>query len=262
MNYYPHHIGDFNNATRHLTRVERSLYRDAIELYYDTEHPLPGDDFDRLAKRLLAISDEEKGALMGVLNEFFTLDSGFYHHARCDAEIAKYRASAASKSKAGKASAAKRQHNSTRVEQVLNECATNQEPRTKNQEPVVKQAPRKRAAQLPDDFYPNDKGLESAAVKGIDVQAELEKFRNYHQSKASLMVDWQAAWRTWVGNARQSLSPSQPVKVGSEQYLEANKNAAWVKAAGFDSVWDAANAKCWHHNAHEFRDGHRIAEAA
>ena len=27
MNYYPHHIGDFDYATRHLTRVERSIYR-------------------------------------------------------------------------------------------------------------------------------------------------------------------------------------------------------------------------------------------
>jgi len=43
MNYYPHHIGDFNSATRHLTRIERSVYRDLIELYYDTEAPLSRD---------------------------------------------------------------------------------------------------------------------------------------------------------------------------------------------------------------------------
>lgn len=135
MHHYPHHIGDFNNATRHLTRVERSLYRDAIDLYYDTEQALIGDDFEYLAKRLLANSDEEKSALRGVLNEFFTLKDGAYHHSRCDAEIAKYRTSAESKSKAGKASAAKRKQKATHVEHVLNECATNQEPRTNNQEP-------------------------------------------------------------------------------------------------------------------------------
>ena len=43
MNFYKKHIGDFNNATRHLTRVERSLYSDAIELYYDTESVLTSD---------------------------------------------------------------------------------------------------------------------------------------------------------------------------------------------------------------------------
>lgn len=90
MNYYPHHIGDFNSATRHLTRVERSLYRDLIELYYDTEQPLPADDFDRLARHVIATSEEEKEALRYVLGEFFTLDDGVYCNSRCDAEISKH----------------------------------------------------------------------------------------------------------------------------------------------------------------------------
>ena len=39
MNYYQHHIGDFNNATRHLSLVERAIYRDLLDMYYDTEQP-------------------------------------------------------------------------------------------------------------------------------------------------------------------------------------------------------------------------------
>jgi len=134
MNYYSFHIGDFNNATRHLTRVERSLYRDLIDVYYDTEHALNGSDFDRLAKRILANSDEEKDALKCVLDEFFTLEDGEYRHERCDKEIAKYRANTESKRKAGKASGTARQQKLTHVEHVFNKCATNQEPITKNQE--------------------------------------------------------------------------------------------------------------------------------
>jgi len=151
MNYYPHHIGDFNSATRHLTRVERSLYRDLIEMYYDTEQPLPADDFDRLARRVIALSEEERSALQYVLEEFFDLDDDVYRHSRCDEEIAKYRANNSAKSKAGKASAEARRKKAqaqkeqkrtngkqvaTGVEQPFNGCATNQEPRTKNQEPI------------------------------------------------------------------------------------------------------------------------------
>lgn len=151
MNYYPHHIGDFNNATRHLTRVERSLYRDLIELYYDTEQPLPADDFDRLARRVIAIADDEIAALKYVLGEFFELDDDVYRHSRCDEEIEKYQANSSAKAKAGKASAearrkkaqaskdrkkAEREQKGTGVEQALNGCATNQEPITNNQEPV------------------------------------------------------------------------------------------------------------------------------
>lgn len=107
MNHYPHHIGDFNNATRHLTRVERSLYRDLLELYYDTEQPLNGDTA-KLARRVIAVTDEERTALDVVLEEFFVLQDDGWHNTRCDAEIAKYQGQIEQASRAGKASAAKR----------------------------------------------------------------------------------------------------------------------------------------------------------
>jgi len=127
MNHYPHHVGDFNNATRHLTRVERSLYRDLMDVYYDTEQPLPGDDFERLAKRVLARSDEEKTALQAVLNEFFSLENGVYRNARCDREIEKYQAIRDAASRAGKVSAQKRMNaKATGVKRSLKSRSTNQ----------------------------------------------------------------------------------------------------------------------------------------
>lgn len=139
MNFYPHHIKDFNNSTRHLTRVERSVYRDAIELYYDTESVL-FDDVDKLSRRLLCVSEEEKIALKTVLSEFFIKTDGGFFHERCESEISKYRANTSAKARAGQASAAKRKQNSTDAKQMLNTCTTdeqltsNQEPRTNNQE--------------------------------------------------------------------------------------------------------------------------------
>lgn len=89
MNYYQFHVGDFRSQTRHLTTVERALYRECLDEYYETEKPLNGADFDALARRLLARTDEEKQALRAVLQEFFTLHEDGYHHNRCDEEIAK-----------------------------------------------------------------------------------------------------------------------------------------------------------------------------
>lgn len=92
MNHYPHHIGDFNTATRHLSRLERAVYRDALDMYYDTEAPLDGGDFDRLAKRLLCRDADEVAALQFVLEEFFEQqDDGTWAHHRCDREIAKFK---------------------------------------------------------------------------------------------------------------------------------------------------------------------------
>lgn len=148
------HIGDFNGATRHLTFVERALYRELIDLYYDTEQPLNAD-LAKLARRVLANTDELKEALKIVLEEFFTLRDDGWHNERCDREIAAYRQKAEQQSRAGRVSAAKRGQGkrgggggsaddaagvpasdvdaSTPVERPLNARSTNQEPRTKNQ---------------------------------------------------------------------------------------------------------------------------------
>ena len=124
MNHYPHHIGDFNNATRHLTRVERSLYRDMIELYYDTEQPLNADT-NKIARRILATSDDERESMLLVLEEFFVLRDDGWHNTRCDDEIAKYQGQIQQASRAGKASAAKRFNKTTTPgEQAFNERST------------------------------------------------------------------------------------------------------------------------------------------
>lgn len=160
MNYYQHHIGDFNNATRYLTLVERALYRDLIEMYYDTEKAIDASNFDRLARRLMCSTNDEKTALKFVLSEFFDLVDNTYVQSRCEREIADYHAKKEQQSKAGKASAEKRSnknHSSvgseskrkskddqqnlnnslTSVEQPFNDPSTNHKPLTNNHKPIT-----------------------------------------------------------------------------------------------------------------------------
>lgn len=152
MNYYSHHIGDFNNATRHLTRLERAIYRDMLDLYYDTESPLMLD-LGLLCRRLVARSEEETVAVEQLLKEFFVLTDAGWFHARCDQAIREYQKNTNAKSMAGKASAAKRaaeKHGrmdelntpSTAVEQQDHtaishvQLTNNHKPITKNHKPV------------------------------------------------------------------------------------------------------------------------------
>ncbi len=166
MHYYQHNIKQFNNATPHLTRVERALYRDAIELYYDQEAPLTAD-FAVLARRLMARSEDEKLALKSILDEFFYLDGDIYRHDRCDEEIESYHSGKSAKARAGRASAearrrkrgAAKEHNPTPVKQPLNTSATeaeqnptNQEPLTSNQEPKPPKSPKGDHMRF-DEFY-------------------------------------------------------------------------------------------------------------
>lgn len=86
MNYYKHHLGDYNSATMHLTWAEDMAYTRLIRLYYGTEKPIPLD----LKKvfRLVRVSNKtEANAVESVLNEFFTPEDDGWHNSRCDMEI-------------------------------------------------------------------------------------------------------------------------------------------------------------------------------
>lgn len=158
MHYYQHHVSDFNNATRYLSRLERSIYRDLLDMYYEQESAIDGTDMQSLERRLLARSTDEQQALVFVLTEFFENQNGFYFNNRCESEIKKYQDKLETAIKAGKASAEARRKKarkkqrvepdsasdiaefngrSTDVKQALNDGTTNQEPLTNNQEPLT-----------------------------------------------------------------------------------------------------------------------------
>jgi hypothetical protein len=74
-------------------------------------------------------------------------------------------------------------------------------------------AKRKRAearSQIAPDAMPTPADVEAAKRAGFDkatMQREWPRFRDHHRAKGSLMADWGAAWRTWVGNANRFQQP-------------------------------------------------------
>jgi hypothetical protein len=154
-----------------------------------------------------------------VLNEFFTETGGGWYNARCEEEIAAYRANNSQRAQAGKASAeAKRlkkerdlNGNSTDVERPLNSVATESERsdngastnQNQNQNHIKQTTNvvcKKSKSAIPEDFKPDADGLLAAA--GLDLAVELLAFRNHHVGKGSTMADWQAAWQVWVATGR------------------------------------------------------------
>lgn len=90
MNYYEHHIGDYAEATGHLSLVEDAIYSRLLRRYYASEAPLPADK-RKLARLVGAKSKDEIAALDLVLEDFFTLQDDGYHNKRCDEEIEAFR---------------------------------------------------------------------------------------------------------------------------------------------------------------------------
>lgn len=86
MNFFKHHIGDYDSATAHLSWLEDMAYTRLIRLYYRTEKPLPLDI--KLVCRLVrANTRHETRAVEICLGEFFDKTELGYTQKRCEEEI-------------------------------------------------------------------------------------------------------------------------------------------------------------------------------
>lgn len=217
MHYYQHHIGDFIKDTSFLTNEEVGIYMKLLWLYYDTEKPLP----DSLFELSMKVNGRDKEQVIsGLLNMFFTLEEGSWHHKRCDREIGHYHQQLESASKAGKASAAKRAMNKrlTGVQQPFNERSTTEQP-TNNQQPITnnhieeqQEKPaskeKKRGTRLSEDWQPDEKLIQFAKTKRPDLNLNdtVRMFKNYWvaKTKDATKLDWNLTFENWVMNQKAS----------------------------------------------------------
>jgi uncharacterized protein YdaU (DUF1376 family) len=97
MHHYDFHIGDYMKATAHLSNEEDLCYRRLLDMYYDTELPIPKET--QWVSRRLRIGIE---VVSRVLQDFFVLQDDGWHSLRCDEEIAHYNAICERNRQAGK----------------------------------------------------------------------------------------------------------------------------------------------------------------
>ncbi len=288
MNYYERHIGDYLKDTAHLSLLEHGIYTRLMDVYYTRETAIPEDQVARL---IGARSKEEREALDAVLVEFFERTPNGWAQARCEREIARYQ----EKQEKARRSAnarwnAKPTHSEGNAQAHAGEDqlqsdgnanakpthsegnaprARPQAPDTSNQintplPPFSGGRPKRERprSRCPGDFAPSDAGVELARRQGLDVQAEVRKFTDHHTATGSLMADWQAAWRTWVGKAvefgrgRRDSAPRP--SADREAQDMANPRPQWALDAGFPNVFEARNDGCHERTAHLFCDGKRI----
>lgn len=78
---------------------------------------------------------------------------------------------------------------------------------------LVKKPVGKKAKTLPENWVPNENNIQDALSRDFteqEIKHEAEQFRNYHHAKGSAFKSWDAAWRTWLGNARKFAKASKP----------------------------------------------------
>ena len=99
-------------------------------------------------------------------------------------------------------------------------------------------SPERRKRRLPEDWRPTDRHASFAAENRLDTDAEAEQFRDHHTAKGSLMLDWDAAFRTWLRNAVKFRKPDpEPPRILTRPYeqhkppdgLSPEEYSAWLR---------------------------------
>ena len=143
------------------------------------------------------------------------------------------------------------------------------EPSRNRQRGSVVAKPDDVSADLWADFVTHRKSKKAAITEtvlaGFKREAEFAGVSLAEAIKTCCEANWQGFRADWYAARNAGKPGSKPgtnpaMKPGTDEYAALHKSATWWREAGFDSVWSAISAKCWHNTAHQFRDGKKIRE--
>lgn len=100
--YLPLYIDDYEAATAHLTLVEDGAYNRLLRLLWRSPNCSIPDDDAWVFRRLRAVSDEEKAAILTVIDEFLQRKAGLITSPRLLREFKKADETSRKRSEAGK----------------------------------------------------------------------------------------------------------------------------------------------------------------
>jgi uncharacterized protein YdaU (DUF1376 family) len=228
--YFPMFPADFDADTGHLTLAEDGAYNRLLRLQWRCPGcKMPGD-LEWIFRKSKAVTEADRAVIESVIAEFFTRKGGKIWNARLLKEHIKsdvaHSKRVAAGSKGGAAKARK-----TKESGPINAVAMPKQPEPEP-EPYIKEAnasfnrpratkpdkpPPKRAVQLPPDWAPSDRNISDASDRNFneaEIHEQAAAFRDYHHARGNAYKDWDAAWRTWLGNARRFARPAPAPRPG------------------------------------------------
>lgn len=232
MNFYKRHLGDYAKKAGHLSPLEHGVFNLILDAYYDREQAPTLMEAIRWAR---ARTDDEKGAVVAVLDEFFTEVEGRYVQNRVEEEITQYRQQAEANQKIAvereRRRRERREHDSTTTDSTSehDSCtdrdttvADSYQGREPSHKPLAishKPEKKQRASRLPSDWLPSPENIAYCRERRPDLEPDqvAENFRDYWHAKAgkdACKSDWDAAWRSWVRGERSPVGgkPVQPAR--------------------------------------------------
>jgi uncharacterized protein YdaU (DUF1376 family) len=196
--------------TLHLTPEEDLAYRRLLDMYYDTESPIP-NNIPLVSRRLRMDSN----IVESVLNEFFEASQDGYKNYRADGEIADYH-KFLEKQKAngrlgGRPKKGKKLIANPDLTQSEPKKSLNNKQQTTNNTIAAKatKGTRFNLVSIPEEWILFCKKERS----DLNPTVVFDGFKDYWSSVAGqkgVKLDWSATWRNWIRNQKAGLSAVKP----------------------------------------------------
>lgn len=206
MHYYNFNVGDYIKHTLHLTAMEDLAYRRLLDMYYDTESPIPNNI--PLVSRRLRIDQD---VVESVLNEFFELTQDGYRNYRADGEIEDYQKYLAKQKANGrlggrpKKSQRKPSGNPSLTQDEPKKSLNNKQQTTNN----IGVAKATKGSRFDLQAIPEEWVLFCRKERSdLNPNLVFEGFKDYWVSVAGakgVKLDWFATWRNWIRNQKSSV---------------------------------------------------------
>lgn len=210
--YFPMFPADFDADTGHLTLAEYGAYNRLLRLQWRAPGCKLPADMDWIFRKAKAVTEVDQAVLVSIIAEFFTRKGGKIFSQRLLKEWVKSDVAHAKRvsagSRGGTAKSLKTKENApSNATAMLKQPEPEPEPKEEKKETTVsleKPPRRKPEIPLPDGWVPSDRNITDAQDRNFtsqEIERHAEQFRNYHNSKQTRYRDWDAAWRTWLGNS-------------------------------------------------------------
>jgi len=227
VNFYKHHIGDYQKKTSHLTVLEHGAYLLMLHAYYSSEKPLPfGRDLYRICR---AFGKKERSAIDKIAAQFWTKTETGYVNGRAFEEIIKaddLRQIAQHNGKSGgrpKEPSGLPENNPSglisepsgkAIQTPDSRLQTPDSSKSKTQKKTVGRATPPATRKCPPEFRP-DLAFALAELPDLDSEREAAIFKDCEFKTPH--SDWAATWRNWIRNAK-----------NRGTYSKINPNKGWV----------------------------------
>lgn len=214
MHYYKFDVSAWCLHTAHLTLEEEGVYLRLVNMYYDTEQPIPNET--QTVCRRLRLGNQE--IVLAILAEFFTPSEDGWRNKRCDAELAAYHAKSERNRAVGRLGGRPKKETQMVSKQNPNETQTiNYKLETKNKEKPTKVG-------IPDgvsdDLWADWLALRkqkklpvtATALKGLQREADKAKLPIADVLRICCERGWGGFKTEWVADdlkARQSAHPKR-----------------------------------------------------